>query len=134
MIFIFNEVWRLFLGAVPTGKMEGRKLYLKAYYQVHFVSHMWGLCRKGSDIKGIDWQRVGFYSKHLLFFLVSYKVSEKETVKEKPRPWQGCTFGWLSLFCWAICSSHKTGRQKNGIMGLWGGVGGVSIAQAFTMF
>lgn len=26
-----------FLGAVPTGKMEGKKLYLKAYYQVHCV-------------------------------------------------------------------------------------------------
>ena len=99
IFFFFNEVWRLFLGAVPTGKMEGRKLYLKAYYQVHFVSHMWGLYRKGSDIKGIDWQMVDFYSKHLCFFLVSYKVSEKETVKEKPRPWQGYTFGWLSLFC-----------------------------------
>lgn len=78
---------------------DGKKSHSKAYYQVHFVSHMWDLYRKGSDIKEIDWPKVDFYKT--IVFSVSYKIAGQEkNLDHKVTHLVG-----LSLFCWVKRSS-----------------------------
>lgn len=67
------------------------------------------MCRKGSNIKEIDWPKVDFYKT--IVFAVSYKIAgqEKNLDHDKVTHLVG-----LSLFYWVICSSLiKLGDRRS---------------------